>query len=154
MAQNILQLNRDQFADADFDGKVTAMITGIIGAANVEGFALSGRLNIGSGESDELYGTANGGLLRGGDGNDNLFGFAGNDFLEGGKGDDYLKGELGNDIYRFNLGDGQDAIIIPRLARGSGAANDNAANDNYFSASDNFLTETNDSLLTRYSCPL
>jgi Ca2+-binding RTX toxin-like protein len=109
-SKNILELNKSQFADADFDAKVDAMLTDVIGAVDVAGFAFDGRLNIGGNHDDVLTGAEKNDVLNGQDGNDQLFGFAGNDYIVGGKGDDYLNGEAGNDIYRFSKGDGQDTI--------------------------------------------
>ena len=109
-AKNILELNKSQFADADFDAKIDGMLADVIGAVDVAGFSFNGRLNIGGVIDDVLSGSAKNDVLNGLDGNDQLFGFAGNDYIVGGKGDDYLNGDVGNDIYRFSKGDGQDTI--------------------------------------------
>ncbi len=109
-AQNILKLNKGQFADAAFDTKVDAMLASIITGANITGFTFDGRLNVGTDEIDILYGTTKNDILNGGDSNDELYGFAGNDYFVGGKGNDILKGDAGNDFYRFSRGDGQDSI--------------------------------------------
>lgn len=109
-AQNILQLNRDQFSDVNFDTKVKTAITNIINSASIEGFQFNGAFNIGDVGNNSLFGGVNNDVLKGLEGNDVIFGDGGNDYIEGGKGNDQLKGGAGNDIYKFNLGDGIDVI--------------------------------------------
>ncbi|WP_431484048.1 calcium-binding protein [Pseudomonas solani] len=92
---------------------------------------LSGHDSLYGGDGDDvLRGGDNNDLLEGGDGNDTLdggdqadrlYGGAGNDLLLGGYGDDTLHGGQGNDTlsdgygsdtFLFNLGDGQDTLIV------------------------------------------
>ncbi|MCP4167672.1 MAG: tandem-95 repeat protein, partial [Chloroflexi bacterium] len=87
-------------------------------------------LSVGSTANESLLGHAGEDVMFGGAGNDNLSGYAGDDVLDGGAGDDYIQGDAGNDdisggtgnddlhggsgddIFRFNLGDGQDTILL------------------------------------------
>jgi Ca2+-binding RTX toxin-like protein len=57
-----------------------------------------------------LNGTDGPNVLTGGTGNDVLVGYGDADILAGGKGNDQLWGGRGDDSYRFNIGDGRDAI--------------------------------------------
>lgn len=77
-------------------------------------------LLLSNGGSDQLSGGTDDDVLRGGAGDDVLNGESGNDSLEGeagadvlvgGSGDDQLNGGEGSDTYRFNLGDGLDALF-------------------------------------------
>ncbi|HEX8620614.1 MAG TPA: calcium-binding protein [Allosphingosinicella sp.] len=64
----------------------------------------------GFGGADQLLGLEGSDVLDGGAGDDVLDGGADSDTLHAGRGDDLLIGGLGNDIYRFDAGDGNDAI--------------------------------------------
>ncbi len=115
-AENILSLNKDQFNDPNFDTKISALTSSVVGIVNIAGFTFDGRFNFGGSEADILYGTTKNDILHGESGNDQLYGYAGNDYLQGGMGDDYLNGSAGNDFYMFLKGDGQTRNV---------AANDN-----------------------------
>jgi Ca2+-binding RTX toxin-like protein len=66
--------------------------------------------NLGTNDSDILYGGSTDDVLNGLNGNDLLWGREGNDKLIGGAGRDTLKGGAGNDIYFFKQGFGVDMI--------------------------------------------
>lgn len=86
----------------------------------------------GSQFDDVLTATAYGTTLLGSHGNDQLW--AASDgavfglVFEGGRGDDGMMGSYGGDTYRFNLGDGRDAIHDDVRRQGSGVADYFAAN--------------------------
>ncbi len=72
-------------------------------------------------DNDYIYGGEGNDTLYGDDGDDNLYGELGDDTLYGGEGNDILHGGRGNDIlygglgentYIYNLGDGEDTIIL------------------------------------------
>ena len=109
-SENILNLNKDQFNDSDFDAKVQNMRNKLIDSVSIPGFNFDGIFNIGSGQSDVLYGSSNADIIKGLSSADNIYAASGNDYIEGGSGNDYLKGEEGNDFYYFNPGDGKDTI--------------------------------------------
>ncbi|MDZ4255315.1 MAG: hypothetical protein U1A72_22320, partial [Sulfuritalea sp.] len=58
-----------------------------------------------------LFGSDNGGLMRGGDYSDRLYGMGGDDTINGGKDADYLEGGAGNDTYVIAADDGNDTIL-------------------------------------------
>lgn len=60
--------------------------------------------------NDRIYGDEGNDVIDGGDDHDFLFGGDGDDVLIGGTGNDILRGNEGNDRFKFNLGDGIDAI--------------------------------------------
>ena len=64
---------------------------------------------LGTVDSDNLYGGWGNDNLFGGDGNDSLWGGAGNDTLNGGSGNDRLYGEAGNDMLWGE--DGKDILV-------------------------------------------
>lgn len=79
----------------------------------------------GSVHDDRLRGDLRDNRLLGGLGNDRLEGMHGDDLLAGGAGDDWLLGGWGDDTYRFDRGDGRDALLdtggaADVLALGSG----------------------------------
>jgi Ca2+-binding RTX toxin-like protein len=126
-------------------------LSGNIGMLELTGSAIMGTGNNltnslkGNGADNQLYGLGGNDVLDGGYGADSLFGGAGNDelnafnhvldvygydrayndtssnVLEGGLGDDVLRGGGGSDIYRFNKGDGADAIHETSAAGGDTA---------------------------------
>ncbi len=109
-SKNILQLNRGQFTDADFDAKVNNMINSVVNSVTISGFNFNGVFNVGDNSNETLFGSDNSDIVKGEEGDDDIYAGTGNDYIEGGKGNDYLKGEDGNDIYKFNVGDGKDVI--------------------------------------------
>lgn len=68
-------------------------------------------LAVGTAGADTLAGEALNDTLSGRAGFDYLFGFAGNDILTGGRDNDIVVGGNGSDTYRYNPGDGRDAIL-------------------------------------------
>jgi Ca2+-binding RTX toxin-like protein len=79
---------------------------------------------IGTANSDFIYGTDRAAILYGGAGSDVIYGGAGDDILIGGEGDDILVGEDGDDIFyggpgqnTFIGGDGADVFVIANRPR-------------------------------------
>ena len=109
-AKKILQLNRGQFDDSNFDSKVESMVENVVDSVVIDGFDFDGVLNIASGDNTDLYGSGGSDIMKGSINADNIYADSGDDYIEGGQGSDYLRGEAGNDIYKFSVGDGQNII--------------------------------------------
>ncbi|GEM_PF-2921605 len=82
------------------------------------------RSQMGTGNSDFIYGTDQAEILHGGAGSDVIYGGAGDDILIGGEGDDILVGEAGDDIFyggpgwnTYIGGEGADVFVMANRPR-------------------------------------
>ncbi|MEO1378547.1 MAG: calcium-binding protein, partial [Cyanobacteria bacterium J06635_10] len=90
-------------------GFIMAFINGTGNNDNLFGTAARDSINGGAG-NDRLFGSNGNDFLNGGAGNDTLIGGNGNDTLFGGSGDDILRGGAGGDSFFLATNQGQDTI--------------------------------------------
>jgi Ca2+-binding RTX toxin-like protein len=104
--------------------EIKVALFGTEGADNLRGSQTSDTI-YGLGGNDWLFGDEGDDVLYGGAGDDTLYGdwdewsaVGGNDILAGGLGNDILRGGKKNDTYLFNIGDGQDTIMMDNWPSG------------------------------------